>query len=74
MPTNTDQTTIAFVLDFPNEAAEELERLRSVQADLVAALQAYVDEANTHVMKGQPGSPFAVRLAAGKAALAKVAK
>jgi hypothetical protein len=28
----TDQTTIAFVLDYPNEAAEELERLRKIQA------------------------------------------
>lgn len=69
----SDQTTIAFVLDCPNEAAEELERLRAVQAELVAALRGYVDEANSHVMKGKPGSPFALRLAAGRAALAKVA-
>lgn len=32
----SDQTTIAFVFDFPNEAAEELERLRKIQ---VAALR-----------------------------------
>lgn len=38
---------------------------------LLEALQAYVDEAETHLMKGQPGSPFAMRLAAGRAAIAK---
>lgn len=73
MPTTTDQTTITFVLDCPNEAADELERLRSVQADLVSALQAYVDEASWHA-DARPNSPFALRLVAGKAALAKVVK
>lgn len=28
----SDQTTIAYVLDFPNEAAAELDRLRKIQA------------------------------------------
>jgi hypothetical protein len=59
----SNQELITFVLDNPEEAALEIEQLR-------AALQAYVDEAETHLMKGQPGSPFAMRLAAGRAALA----
>ena len=54
---------VGYVMDNPEEAALEIEQLR-------AALQAYVDEAETHLMKGQPGSPFAMRLAAGRAALA----
>jgi hypothetical protein len=57
----TDQTTIAFVLDFPEEAAAKIEQLR-------AALQAYVDDAKSQ-SPGKPGSPFAERLAAAEAAL-----
>jgi hypothetical protein len=34
----SDQTTIAFVLDNPNEAAEELERLRQLRAWLIINL------------------------------------
>lgn len=64
----TDQTTIAFVLDYPNEAADELAKLRAKNAELRAALQAYVDEAKSQPM-GKPGSPFAERLAAAEAAL-----
>lgn len=38
---------------------------------LLEALQAYVDEARSHSTKGKPGNPFAQRLAAGEAAIAK---
>lgn len=55
---------VAYVLDHPEEAALEIEQLR-------AALQAYVDEARSHVSQGKPGSPFAERLAAAEAVLGK---
>jgi hypothetical protein len=35
----TDQTTIAFVLDYPNEAAEELAKLRALKAWLIQTLE-----------------------------------
>lgn len=65
---------IQWCIDNPEQAAVQLEQLRTIQAELVAALQAYVDEAQSHRDQGRPGSPFATRLAAGKAALAKVQK
>lgn len=46
----TDQTTIAFVLDFPNEAAEELERLRNLKAWLITNLKS----AHQHLLAPMP--------------------
>lgn len=42
--------------------------------DLLEALQAYVDDARSQVSQGKPGSPFALRLVAGEAAIAKATK
>jgi hypothetical protein len=63
-----------FCLDHPEQAAAQLEQLRTIQGELVSALQAYVDEARSHVCQGKPGSPFAQRLAAAEVVLAKVQK
>ena len=65
----SNQEIISFVLDCPNEAAEDLAKLRAKNAELQAALQAYVDEAKSHTDQGKPGTPFAERLAAAEAAL-----
>jgi hypothetical protein len=46
----TEQTTIAFVLDFPNEAAEELARLRSLKAWLINTLTS----ARSHLLAPMP--------------------
>lgn len=53
---------VAYVLDYPEEAARELAELRT-------ALRAYVDEARSHTNQGRPGSPFQLRLAAAEKAL-----
>ena len=46
----SDQTTIAFVLDYPNEAAQELERLRQVKAWLIINLTS----AHKHLLAPMP--------------------
>lgn len=52
-----------------DHAAKEFQQLLDSNFALRAALQAYVDDARSHTDQGNPGTPFAARLAAAEAAL-----
>lgn len=48
----SDQEIITFVLDNPNEAAEELERLRKMQSDLITELTAALSQLDAPMPTG----------------------
>lgn len=69
----TDQATIAFVLDYPNEAAEELAKLRALKAWLIQTLEPVHAQLQKPMPEGlsvyEQGGEYAERSGLGRGAI-----
>lgn len=69
----TDQTTIAFALDHPNEAAAELAKLRALKTWLITMLEPVHAQLKKSMPEGlsviQQGAEYAERAGLGRGAI-----